>query len=61
MSYRTLCGCLESRPEPTPAEFPDDDRYRLALGWWQVQWAREVTKHYRERPECCRTATGRSA
>jgi len=43
--YRTLCGCLDSQPEPSPAEYPHQWDYKQAWDEWDKIWQREAESH----------------
>ncbi len=46
--YRTQCGCVASRPEPSIAEYDTATAYRQAHKAWAQEWERTVKEHAEE-------------
>lgn len=45
MRYRSICGCLLSEPEPSPAEYETHEQYQAAWDQWDSTWKQAVEDH----------------
>jgi hypothetical protein len=55
--YRTACGCIASREEPSTGEYPTLDAYLTAQRRWEGEWRHQASEHEEACPKSayCRT------